>query len=40
MGLTDAETTRQQAQRDYLQAVYDFLVARLDYARATGGLGE
>ena len=36
----DAEATRQQAQRDYLQAVYDFLVARLDYARATGALGE
>ena len=36
----DAEATRQQVQRDYLQAVYDFLVARLDYARATGALGE
>ena len=34
----DAEATRQQAQRNYLQAVYDFLVTRLDYARTTGAL--
>ena len=36
----DAEATRQQAQRDYLQAVYDFLAARLEYARTTGALAE
>ena len=34
----DAEATRQQTQRDYLQAVYDFLAARLEYARTTGAL--
>ncbi|MDJ0367478.1 TolC family protein [Hymenobacter sp. H14-R3] len=36
----DAEATRQQTQRDYLQAVYDFLAARLEYARTTGALAE
>ncbi|UYZ61776.1 TolC family protein [Hymenobacter weizhouensis] len=36
----DAEATQQQAQRDYLQAVYDFLTARLEYARVTGTLTE
>lgn len=34
----DAEVTRQQAQRDYVQGLHDFLAARLDYARVTGTL--
>lgn len=38
--ILDAELTRQQAQRDYLQAVYDFLAARLEYARTTGALAD
>ncbi|WP_216688170.1 TolC family protein [Hymenobacter siberiensis] len=35
-----AEATRQQAQREYLQAVYDFLIARLEYQRVTGTLTD